>query len=325
MMLSEKGIALLLVLWILTILVVIALSFSFMVRTETHATFFFKEGMEKQFLAQAGLERAATEMVYRGIYKNRQTVQESTETIHVDGTPYTGQLGADSYVYAVTDESGKINLNTLTDISGIILNNLLVNQGVSKETADTIVDSLLDWRDADELRRLHGAESDYYMSLPNPYKAKNADLETVEELLMVKGMTPEILYGSGEKTGIFNFLTVYSRIATINVNAAPREVLMALPSMSPEKADQIIALRQTTEIRNLAEVASIVGSSFPLIGPYIGLAESNIYTVESTGYKAGERLGFTVKTTMSLEGNGAYRTLYYKSPAGVKAFSQSGK
>lgn len=318
MMLSEMGIALLLVLWILTILSVIAFSFSFMVRTETRATLFFKEGREKQLLAEAGVETAIMETVYRSIYKNRQITLEDTQVIRVDGTEYEGQLGNDSYVYSVTDESGKINLNTLNDISGIILNKLLVNQGVSKETADTIVDSLLDWRDADELQRLHGAESDYYMSLPNPYKSKNADLETVEELLMVKGMTPEILYGSGEKKGIFDFVTIFSNTGTINVNRAPKEVLEALPGMTPEMADQIIALRQTADIKTIEDVRAITGDGFTLLAPYISILESNVCTIESTGYKKGEQRGFTIRTTLSLQGNGKYRTLYYKSPAGMK-------
>ncbi len=104
--------------------------------------------------------------------------------------------------------SGKISLNALTDISGIILKNLLVNQGVSPEDADTIVDSILDWKDADDLHRLHGAESDYYLSLPNPYKAGDVPFETLEVLALVKGVTPEILYGTEKKRGIIHFLTL---------------------------------------------------------------------------------------------------------------------
>ena len=50
----------------------------------------------------------------------------------------------------------------LTDANGIILNNLLVNLGIPGEDANTIVDSILDWKDADDLHRLHGAEDTYY-------------------------------------------------------------------------------------------------------------------------------------------------------------------
>jgi general secretion pathway protein K len=319
---SERGIALLMVLWILIILMVIVLSFSFMTRTDTHATLFFKEGWEKQCLAEAGIERAITEMFYRTHNKSLPSAPLENEVIKVDGTEYTGQLGADYYVYGILDESGKINVNLLSDTSGIILNNLLVNRGVPKEVADTITDSVLDWMDNDETHRVHGAESDYYMSLPVPYKAKNDKFEAVEELLLVKGMTPEILYGTAKAPGIFNFITVYSKTGGINVNTAPKEVLAALPGITPEAADQIISLRSSEEIKDLEQVKQAMGEAYKTMSSYVGLAESNLYAIESTGFKKGESQGLTVKAIVDIQGNGKYRFIYYKSPAGAKQWQQ---
>ncbi len=315
---SDKGIALLMVLWVLTLLMVIVVSFSFATRTETYGTLFYKERVEKKFLAEAGLQRGITEIFHRGFFKNNKTTLEGSEVIKVDGTAYTGQMGSDSYTYSIFDESGKINLNMLTDTSGIILNNLLVNRGVSKETADIIVDSVLDWMDADELHRLHGAESDYYMSLLNPYKAKNGPFDSVEELLMIKGMTPTILFGGDNKPGVLNFLTITSKVGGINVNTASKEVLAALPGMTPESAEQVIALRGGGEIKATQDLKLIVGEAFAKAAPYVGVSEANAYTVESVGYKKGEKRGFAVKATVLVEGNGRYRCLYYKSPAGAK-------
>lgn len=314
---SDRGIALLMVMWILTVLVVISLSFAFMTRTQTRATLFFKEGIEKQFLAEAGVQRAIAELQYRALYKNNPTATlDNAEVMKVDAREYTGQSGEDSYTYKVLDESAKINLNTLTDISGIILNNLLVNQGVEKERAETIVDSLLDWRDADDLHRNHGAESDYYMSLPNPYRARNADLDTVEEMLMIKGMTPEILYGSGDKRGIYNFVTVSSKATGVNVNTAPKEVLAALPGMSTELAEKIVEFRTAAEIKTTQVLQSVVPEAYALFAPHINTTESTIYMIQSTGRKKDVKTGYTVKTIINFEGNGKYQTLYYKSPAG---------
>ena len=314
------------VLWILTILTVIVLSFSFMTRTETHGTLFYKEGIEKKFLAEAGMERSIMEMFYRGWYKSQQTSHEGSEVIKVDGTPYTGQLGTDYYTYRVFDESGKINVNLLTDASGIILNNLLVNRGVAKEQADTIVDSVLDWMDDDELHRTHGAESSYYMSLPNPYKARNEKFEAVEELLLVKGMTPEIMYGTGKVPGLIDALTVYGKEGGINLNTAPREVLAALPGMTPEAADRIISLRGggPEGIKDMEDAKQAVGEAFKQMSSYVGLTEANTYTIESTGFKKGERLGSVLRATVEIQGNGQYRCIYYKSPAGVKAWQEPG-
>jgi general secretion pathway protein K len=318
-MASDRGIALLMVLWIVIILTVIALSFSFMTRTDTHATLFFKEGMEKQFLAEAGMERAIMEMLYRDHIKNLPTAPMESEVVRVDGREYTGQLGADYYVYGILDESGKININLLTDNSDIILGNLLVNRGVPKELADTIVDSVRDWTDSDDTHRLNGAESDYYMSLPVPYAARNGKFEAVEELLLVKGMTPEILYGNAKTPGIFNFVTVYSTAGKININTAPKEVLAALPGMTPEMADQVVGMRSLVDITDLEQVNQVMGDAFTTILPYVGYTGSSLYTIESTGYKKGQ--GLTVKGIVDIQGDRC-RYIYYKAPAGTKPWRE---
>ena len=310
---SEEGIALLMVLWVLTVLMVIVLSFSFMTRTETHATLSFKEGIEKKFLAEAGIERGMVEMLYR-----RQNLNAGDSEIwKADGTPYSDQLSNGKYTVRIMDESGKLDINTLNDSSAILFKNLLINAGVKAEDADTIADSVLDWKDADDLHRLHGAESDYYRSLPNPYKAKNADFDTVEELLMVKGMTPEILYGTEEKRGIIGSLTVNSRVGSINLNAAPRELLMALPGMTAEIADGIIKIREEKEIQGLQDVQAVLGESYKLMASYVGFSASNAFTIDAVGFKDSEAKGYRVTATVIMESNNKYRYVYYKSPMNV--------
>jgi general secretion pathway protein K len=64
------------------------------------------------------------------------------------------------------------------------------------ETIDTVVDSIIDWSDPDDLRRLHGAESEYYLGLRVPYRAKNGWFDSPEEMLLVRGMTAALFYGA---------------------------------------------------------------------------------------------------------------------------------
>ena len=307
---SERGIALLLVLWVLTILMVIVFSFSYMARTESHATLVFKEGMEKKFLAEAGIERGIMELFYR----NQFFSVEGSEIWKIDGTPYTVQMGDGYYTIRIMDEAGHVNINSVSDI---ILKNLLLNVGVQAEEVDTIVDSIMDWKDPDDLHRLHGAESDYYMSLPIPYKAKNANFDTLEELLLVKGIKPEILYGSGEKKGIIDFLTVNSMSSQINVNAAAKEVLMTIPGMTPEIADGIITYRQSKEIMGVQEIQGILGGSYISMAPYIITGGTTTYTIESIGYKGSGKAGYAIKATVILETNNKFRYVYYKSPSHI--------
>ena len=309
---SERGIALLMVLWVLTILMVIVFSFSFMTRTETYATVAFKDGIEKKFLAEAGIQRGITEILYRSVNKNQPALDTESEAWKTDGTPHSDQFGGGTYTVRIMDESGKININTLTDASGIILKNLLITAGVRDEDADTIVDSLLDWKDPSggALHRLHGAGDSYYMSLPNPYKVKHAEFDTVEELLLVKGVTPEILYGTTERRGIIGFLTVHSKTGTVNVNAAPIEVLRAIPGITPEIADTIMQYREAKNITNAQEVGIPQQSA-----PYLNYSESSAFTLDSSGQRESDKKGYTIRATIILEGANKYKFVYYKSPA----------
>jgi general secretion pathway protein K len=315
---SQEGVVLIMILWVLTILMVIVLSFSYMAKTETYSSLSFKEGMEKKFMAEAGIERGIMELFYRNMYKNQTLTIEGSEVWKIDGTPYSAQIGDGHYIVRVTDESGKVDINTVSDV---VLKNLLVNLGIQGEEADTIVDSIMDWKDPDNLHRLHGAESDYYMSLPNPYKAKDANFDTLEELLLVKGITPEILYGDSKKIGIINFLTVNSKMNRININAAPKEVLMAIPGVTPELADAIIEYRKTKEITNLAEIG-IPAESNTLMAPYISLGGSNTFTIDAVGYKGSEKGGYAIRATVAINGNNKYTYVYYKSPTSIKGESE---
>jgi len=313
---SEQGIALLIVLWVMTILMAMVLSFSLMTRAETYGTLTFKERMERQFLAEAGIERGIAEMIYRSVNVGQTVILEGKEVWKTDGTAYYGRLGNGSYVIRIFDETGKISLNGLTDASGIIVKQLLVNLGSSPEEADTIVDSILDWKDEDDLHRLYGAENDYYESLPRPYKVRNDDFQSLEELTLIRGITSDILYGAGSRKGLIHFLTLYNETSMINLNAAPREVLAALPGMDASLADQVVEFRQSVDIETPEEIMHILGGAYPLMESYVkGKAGTALVcTLEVAGYRDTEKSGYPIRATVRLEGPDKYRYLYYRSP-----------
>jgi general secretion pathway protein K len=315
---SEDGFALVVVMWIITLLMVIVLSFSAMAKTEIYGTFGFKEAIEKKYLAEAGIQRAVIEFLYRRVQKN-QNLASSTPTLRTDGIPYTYQLGPAGYTFRITDESGKININNLTDNTGIVLNNLLRNFGSTEEEANTIVDSILDWKDVDDLHRLHGAEDDYYMSLPNPYKARNAKFETLEELILVRGMQHDVLYGNDKRKGIIHYITIFSGVTTININAAPKEVLMAIPYMTSAIADAIFDRHGSDVMTSAQDLNAMIGDGYKQMLSYANLgSDSNTFTVESVGHKKGEKTGFGIKAVISVDGSNKFKYLYYKCPAGTR-------
>jgi type II secretory pathway component PulK len=89
------------------------------------------------------------------------------------------------------------------------------------------VDAIEDWRDANDAHRANGAESDdTYLKLPIPYRARNGNFQDAAELLQVKGVTPEMYYGTPEKPGLGDIVTVRGT-GRININTASRPVLEA--------------------------------------------------------------------------------------------------
>ena len=129
------------------------------------------------------------------------------------------------YSYRITDEESRLNVNTSPPDR---IDRLLLTLGVDKEVRDTIVDSIQDWRDPNEEHRANGAESeDYYLKLPTPYRSRNANLESITELLQIKGISPAIYNGSKDHPGLASLVTVRSA-GTVNMNTAGPAVLTAL-------------------------------------------------------------------------------------------------
>jgi general secretion pathway protein K len=306
---GQKGLALLVVLWVVAILMVTVLSFSFLSRTETHATLGFKDAAEKKFLAEAGIERAIIEILYRKQNIANPITLEGSEVWKADGTVYNGQLGDGFYTVSIMGEAGKLDINKASDV---LLKNLLLNSGIEEDEADSIVDCIMDWKDPSGLTRLHGAGNDYYMSLPIPYNIKGADFDTLEELLLVKGVTPALLYGNGSQKGIIDFLTV-NGLAQVNLNYAPKEVLMVVPGMSAAAADNIIQFRNDQPITNAQE--ALAGADYQAISPFITAGEGNVFTIDAAGHKGNEETGYPIRATVIIDSDNKCKYLYYKSPA----------
>lgn len=205
----ERGVALVAVLWIISMLGVIAASFAFAMRTETTLAHQLSTSLQARALAEAG--------IYRGILELFNPHPRTKWRLN--GTVYALRLGEGELRIAVQDESGRIDLNTATPI---LLDQLLRSVGVRDEGRAELVDAIQDWRDADSLRRPQGAEDPEYRAQGLGYGAKNGAFNCVEELQQVMGMT-RALYRRLEPA-----LTVHSHQEAVDARTAPRPVLRAL-------------------------------------------------------------------------------------------------
>jgi len=134
--------------------------------------------------------------LFRGIpvLMNPDPRQRANFTVLVPNQDDEGNLGG--VRYGLEDESTRLNVNALLMIDGMQENagrDLLM--GLPGMTED-VADAILDWIDADDETREYGAESDYYIGLDPPYAPKNGPLDTVEELLLVRGVTPQLMFGT---------------------------------------------------------------------------------------------------------------------------------
>jgi general secretion pathway protein K len=217
------------VLLVLSLLLAVVSEFAAAMRLEATTTINFRATVASGHLAEAGYQRAVAEILPDAIAHHLDETgllvfrHLRTETLLALPRQEIA-LGAGRFSYRITDEEARINLNRATPDQ---LHRLLAELGVERETQDVIVDSIQDWRDPNEEHRLNGAESDYYLGLPVPYKSKNADFDSVDELLLVRGVTPQIFYGTPEQRGLGEYLTVAGGGA-ININTASDVVLRAV-------------------------------------------------------------------------------------------------
>ncbi len=248
---SDAGVALIVVLLLLTVLLTIVGEFAQAMRLEAVTATNFRRALGETWLAEAAHQRAVAEILPEaltheldpgGVLLFRRTrlgTLKAPERLDVLVGP--GRLS-----YRLTDETGRLNVNRA---SREVVDRLLLELGVEKTARDMIVDSILDWRDPNEEHRLNGAESDHYMGLPAPYRSKNADFDSVDELLQVQGVTREILYGRPEAPRLAEHLTVWGTGA-VNVNTASPLVLRALGFAVPE-VETLVGRRPYSDLAQL--------------------------------------------------------------------------
>jgi general secretion pathway protein K len=229
----QRGIALVLALWLTVMLTVIASGFAFSMRSEALAA--------RNMISLAQARAAADGAIERTVFELSRG--STPDTWKRDGVVHTWKEGDIALAASGTDEAAKIDLNMAGEV---LLRSLFLNVGgADADLAAHIADAIQDWRDADDLTRPNGAEEADYRAAGLKYKPANAPFETVTELARVMGVTPAI-YGR-----VADSLTVFSRQAGINPATASRTVLLALPNATPEVVDAFLSQRDDALKANL--------------------------------------------------------------------------
>ncbi|HSD94994.1 MAG TPA: type II secretion system minor pseudopilin GspK [Syntrophales bacterium] len=242
---NKKGVALILVLLMVSVIVVLTLQLNVSSRSQVHEAANLGDGIRVLYIAKSGLFAGMGLLSEdRGDADTLNEAWARTEALSEQSKSY---FDGGYLELVIEDETGKLNINKIVAGNGFngalkgALTRLLSQpqfQMQDREIED-LLNAIKDWIDADSEVTATGAENAYYQGLGKTYTVRNGPMESVDELLMVRGVTKELFYGTPERPGLARFLTVQGE-GSININTAPKEVLRALaPSITEDAANRM--------------------------------------------------------------------------------------
>ncbi len=293
---SQKGMALLLTLLVTAVLTTVVIEYNYNANINVDVAQNYMNKMKAGYLAKSGIKFVKLYLesdvesfmgelvadVKPMLYGKPLPLGDGFVTIHMDG------------------EEGRININKIMvypKVKNMFLN-LLENFNIDY----SVYVNLVDWIDTDdEPFEGIGAESAYYETLPEPYPCKNGHLDSMDELRLVKGIDDEVF------NTLKKYCTIYSN-GLININEAPKEVLLALSSELTEyDVQEIIERREEAEITDINEL-EFLGDVFNEIKGALTL-KNRYYRVSSTG--TVEDIPYRIVSYMRVD-SAATKLLYSK-------------
>jgi general secretion pathway protein K len=317
---NNKGVALILTLLIISLIVVLSLQFNTAMRSEVHAAYNLRDAMTLEYVAKSGFYAALA------VLKEDDTAYDSLlddwELMKDYGT-YSATLFEEEASFHVTiqDLERKIPINRLVDDQGMVVpaqKELLTRFlnldefNLESDQVDDIVDAIIDWLDPDDnTTGFGGAENSYYQSLETPYSCRNGPMESIEELLLVKGITKDLYEGADGMPGIANYLTIYGD-GMININTAPLLVLKALSDdITDEVFEDLDNFRKDQnnedDLKNISWIQNVAGSITFVAGTTI---KSTHFEITAIGKK--DQMERTIRSIIKREANGDLKTLSWK-------------
>jgi general secretion pathway protein K len=304
----EEGIALIIVMIVIVVLAVLAGGFAYSMKVETRLARNTSLDPDLETLARSGVEHARWELAEQlrdpdpkqRAYTGRQQkwaggpANTNEPLVHVERRV---EMAPGKVVsWEAFDMESKYNLSNIRDERfSPVLQRALEMIGADGVQVTDIVESYLDWVDPDDNKRTQGAETDFYLNLnpAAPYIAKNGLMDDVSELLLIRGMTPDIYFGAkrvgtmprfggpkksmplgqaltptgGVDVGLMDLFTTISAAGmAVNVHTASAEVLQLLPGMDAALAQSIVETREIEPFMRPGELINVPGMTPELMG-----------------------------------------------------------
>ena len=318
----RDGSALMVALWVILLLSLLIASFAFDMHVEADITSYYRKRVKAEYIARSGLELSKVILSRLDTVDPEEVGLDDREEALITaavrlsrGLPVRGltrALGEGTLTLEIEPEEGRRNVNELEDRDW---EEILDQANIPEERWPELIDCFLDFTDGDDVRRLHGAESDDAFYEDRGYRVKNAPIDTIDELLLIKGFDEEVVFGSPPGVhpeeamqGIASWLTTWSH-GRVNINTATREVLLTLPELDEWAVDAIIEQRIGLEgeeggrddgFTSVDEAISTAGLN-PDLRDRITVADVHYMRITSVGEVGGVRSA--VWSVMRVEGD----------------------
>lgn len=271
---NQRGAVLLLVLVVVALLSALLTEWSFSTLVDLRLTETFRDSSRAYYLARGGVE-VGRQLI--GIDRNEYDAPTEMWGIGVPSYPVSDDA---TVAIAIVDEDGRFNLNKVVDNIGMNVNPIMRDRfrrlltHLEIDDPDGLSDALIDWIDLNQETSPRGAENSWYQGLASPLASKDGPLDTVDELRLVKGFTPEIVQR------LAPFVTV-AGVSQLNVNTASQELLLVWhEEVTAAAIEQLLLRRQEKPFRTLQEVKEAIDAE-----NYLKLSQQGDIAVTSQFYR----------------------------------------
>lgn len=278
---GRRGGALLAVLWLSAALSAIAFSVATTVRGEVERSATAADGLKSYFLARGAIERTLLWILWSEQYRN----PDGSYRYYAPGTrALMLEFPTGIVDVRLIPEAAKLNVNTIRPEE---LFQLLVALGAEPDRARLITAGILDWRSppAQGLSEF----DQYYLTLTPTFQARHASIEEIEEVMNVRGMTPELFHGAWDRdrdgkltprAGLKDCLSAYSGGEQVDVNSAQPETLRAL-GLPPDAVLAITTARRLTPFQSTDQLRYLAAQLGPQAGRLM-VGMGSIFTIRAT-------------------------------------------
>ena len=354
---SEGGIALIIVMISIFVLAVLAGRFALRMKVETKLASNANNESELEWLGRSRVdycrwilaEQKKCPEPYDGL---NQVWAGGPGTVCASNGPLADvmkefPLGHGSFTWKIVDLERKLNINnSLQPGYDSFLQQALIQMGADPSEYPPIVGSILDWLDQDNDAHVQGAETEYYQSLDMPYEAKNGPIDDMSELLLIRGITQDIYWGSASSNHVaaafqqrartfggqaappnysFGLVDVFTCLSDgkVNINTAPINVLTILLHGNEMWAQNIVKLRAGPDqvdgteddipFNNVGEIinAGVPGPIVQQISPYCDV-RSRTYECQIEAQVAGYKRQFIAVVGMNNPNDIQLLSFYWK-------------